>query len=851
MYQNIYITHWSDDGSSNVYLWDDELGLQIIPYYEFNYAYVPHKSGKYTSIYGHSVAKVKRWAGHDLVFESDVPRETRVLTDLYIDSDEPSDNHIVGNFDIEVDSEDGFPNVEIADKEITSIAFHNSKTDKYNLFVLDHHEQITDRVEGNVTVNRYTTEYELLTDFLDWYTKQKFTILTGWNIAYFDIPYLYRRLSVVLDTNSANMLSPVNIVKWRQRNDDARYVIAGVSCLDYLEMYKKFTYSERPNYRLGTISMLEIGKDKYEFEGSLAKLFKEDIHGFIQYSLTDVVLVKELDDKLKLIELVRGICHVGHVPYEDYPYSSKFIEGTIITYLHRKNIICPNKPFGGRDEMERRKESGEEGFTGAFVKDPVTGLHDWVFSLDIQSLYPSIIMSLNISPETKCGRVLSFDMNKHLSGKLDKYQVSYDNLSGIHHFNKQQFLEFLETEGLSISSNGILYNTKVDGIIPEILDNWFSERAKFKALAEEYRVKDDKENAEYYDRRQHVQKIFLNSVYGALGLPIFRFYDLDNALAVTSSGQDVIKTSAKYVNTICNKAVGGDVDNCIYIDTDSLFFSSVSFSNENLLENKTYEENLQFCIDTARTVEKQLNMFYNVMTKKMFNIDKHRIVIKGETIAKTALWVVKKRYAMMKVYDLEKNKPVDNKIVVKGLDTVRSSFPPAFNRFMSNMLKDILSKVPKEDVDKTILQFKKELPTINYLEIARNISIKDLDKYDDDKSSLSFVKFKTKTPAHVKAGIAYNRLLTTKKLNKKYPLIRSGDKIKYAYLKTNPYQIDALAVKGFEDPPEIVEYLVTYIDHDKLFDKELRNKLTEFYHVLGWGLISTDVNQTAKKFLSY
>lgn len=836
MYQNIFITNRTPEEPPTVYLWDDVNDLVIHPYADFDYAYRKDPNGTHTSIYGHKVKKVFSWNDDTQdTFESDVPRETRVLTDVYIDSDELSTGHNLGVLDIEVSSEGGFANIERADREVLSIAFYNKNLDEYVIFLLDPNNKVGDRQKDNVTILSFKTEEDMIQGFLMWYKDQRFTILTGWNVSGFDITYLYRRICVILGEDTAAMLSPVGLLKWSKSRE--RYLLAGVAVLDYLEMYRKFTYTTRANYRLDTIGQLEVGMRKVGLDKNLDEIYREDIEKFIEYNLHDVRIVVALDKKLKLIELVRGICHAGHVPYEDYAYSSRFIEGTILVYLHRKGIICPNKPIDGQEQMRNREE---EKFAGAFVKEPHHGLHEWVFSLDLQSLYPSVIMSLNISPETKVGKVTNWNLDAHMKGDIKEYEVI--SQGNRFKFNATDFMKFMDTMAFTLSSNGILYLTDKVGIIPEILDKWFKERLEYKALMKKSLDAGDKEQAEYYDKRQHVQKIFLNSIYGTLGLPVFRFYDLDNALAVTASGQDVIKTTAMMINKRYNTAK----DECIYIDTDSVYFSAVPLFHDEV----TDDQKKLTTIELAKSTEKFVNDAYNTLAKKLFFVNKgHRFVIKGETVAKTGVWITKKRYALSKVYDLDTKRDVQ-KIIIKGLDVVRSSFPPAFNRFMSKTLENILNKMDKQGVDGTILEFHTSLPQIDYKDIARNTSVKEMSKYDE-KTNKSLMMFKKATPLHVKSALIYNRLMKKKGWDKKHTLIRDGDKIKYVYLKQNPLQIDALAFKGFDDPPELIKFLVQYMDAPKLFDTELKGKLEDFYKVLKWGQLPTETNQAASEFFAF
>jgi DNA polymerase elongation subunit (family B) len=291
-----------------------------------------------------------------------------------------------------------------------------------------------------------------------------------------------------------------------------------------------------------------------------------------------------------------------------------------------------------------------------------------------------------------------------------------------------------------------------------------------------------------------------------------------------------------------------DEDYVVYVDTDSLYASSIPLLKEN-------EDRVKGTIDIARNMENRLNKFYDEFARRFFNVTKHRFKIKGESVAKSAIWLAKKRYALLRVYDLEKNKEIDDpkkQLKVKGLDTVRSSFPMAFRKFMEQILLDILTDIPKEDIDKKILDFKEEIKKKDISQITKNTAVNDISGYDLDtkKSKKSLLQFKTGTPAHVKAAITYNRLLTMFKARRSSP-ITDGDKVRWAYLKDNPLMISELAFKGYNDPKEVMDFLHEYIDYDKIFDSELKKKLENFYTALSWGKISTEINQNAGKFFSF
>lgn len=875
MYQNIYITRRSENAQSMVYVWDDEQGLLTYPYSEFHYAYREDPKGKYQSIYGTRLSKVKRFQYDEKgLYESDVSRETRVLTDLYLNDDTPSKNVRIGVIDIEVSSVGGFASVETANKEVTAIGYYDSGEKVSYVFILDPENRITsrdyDRNGRKTYVISCPTEFDLLESFMGLYTSIMPSILTGWNIDGYDIPYLYNRLRQILGKEMANNLSPIGIVVYNEHRE--KFQIAGVSTVDYLPLYKKYTYTERPNYQLNTIGLAELGRGKVQYEGTLDDLYKNDIDTFIEYNLEDVDIVVGLEEKLKMIELIRFICHLGHVQYEDYAYSSKFIEGTILTYMHRKGLIAPNKPEGGREAFNAKMESNDDDFEGAFVKPPYPGLYEWTYSLDLASLYPSIIMTLNISPETKVGRVTNWNPEAHIKGTIAKYFVVENGKSSA--MDRDEFDAFMDEKAYNISSNGILYRTDKLGIIPEILDLWFKQRKEYKGLMFKYNQEGNTELGDYYDRRQHVQKILLNSVYGVLGLSIFRFYDLDNASAVTISGQDVIRSSAKFINgqysllgvppkestwlRTYETHLRGDYklpediiqyclnpkDHCVYIDTDSVYFTATP-----ILKGTTDEEKLQETIAFAYDMEKKLNKFYDAVAKKFFNCSSHRLSIKAEAVSRTALWIRKKRYALNKIYNLEESTPM-SKVAPKGLDIVRSSFPEAFKKFTKGVLEDILNLKGKEHIDQQILDFREAMRKMDYIKLARNTSVKDISKHETP-TWVRMNVFNKGAPAHVKAAIAYNRLLKHFGRETQYQPIRDGDKVKYVYLTPNQYRLDTIAIKTYDDPPEILALVEKHIDYDALFERELEKKLEKFYEALGWGKLPTEVNQLAYEFFSF
>ena len=836
MYQNVFF----EKEKSIIHCWDDQKGYFTSKYRR--YAYVRDGNGAHQSIHGERLKKLNFWKADDdlQLYESDVNEMTRFLIDEYGDSDEVSTGHTIMTFDIEVEMNSGLPDIETASNAITSIAGHDSVTNDYFVYVVNKGEKIDKTIKG-AKVESFDTEEGLLSAFMTKWREINPTIVTGWNIDYFDVTYLYNRYKLLFGQQFANQLSPIGKVSYNKYR--SRYIIGGVSCLDYLALYKCYNFTELPNYRLDTVASIELGRGKIEYEGNLDQLFRDDIEKFIEYNLVDVELVVDLDKKLQFIDLARAICHTGHVFYEDFLFSSKWLEGAILTFLRRSGRVAPNKP-----RRKPRNEDGSDGegkFTGAYVKEPKPGLYKWVYDLDLTSLYPSIIMSINISPETKIGKLKGYSAEQHMKGNLETYSIVDDSGNEFPPLPKEKFLKFIEKNKYSVAANGVLYRTDKVGVIPEILSVWFDKRVEYKNLMKKYGKEGNDEQYKFYGKRQLVQKIMLNSLYGVLGLPSFRFYDVDNAEATTITGQTVIKTTELIANQYYSKVIGKEDDYNVYTDTDSVFYQAaplVKSRNPELNEDSD-EEMIPAILSAAKEVETHINKVYDTMAKRLFNIDSHKFDIKQETIAKGGFWVSKKRYAQWIINDNE----VDcDKLDVKGLDVKRSSFPTYFKEVMKTVLLDILRSVDKKQIDTKILDYKKEMEDRPFIDIAKNSAVKGMSKYTTKTQVLG--EFKKGSPAHVKAAITYNQLLAFYKVPYKYEPMKDGDKIKWVYLKKNPLGLEATGLKGHNDPPQILKLVEQYIDYDKIWEKELENKLDDFYKAMDWEKPNPNLNKASEFF---
>ena len=820
-----------------MHLWDDLKGHLEIPFRK--YAYVKDSNGQHVSLYGDRLKRVTNWDKDDpTLHESDVPPMTRFLVDQYGDSDEASTGHRIMFFDIEVEVTEGFPDVQKAQNPITSIALYDSTTEKYFTYCFDPHKRIDNYTKGDESVEFYETEYEMLNQFFQKYLEIRPTILSGWNSEFFDIPYLYNRAVRVLGPEVANLLSPISQVIYSEYKK--KHTIAGVSSLDYLQLYRQFTFTQQSSYRLDYIGEVEVGMKKVDYEGTLNDLYDNDLQTFIDYNIRDVRILVELDKKLDFIEIARGIAHLGHVPYEDINMSSRWLEGAILVYLKKIGVVAPNKP-------PRPKKFSDDKFTGAYVQEPQAGKHKWVYDLDITSMYPSVIRSLNISPETKIGKVIGWNDEEFIKKSTEKtYTMLNKKGKEMGKMTKQELQQYFDEADVSISSNGIIYRTDKQGLIPALLEKWFNERVEMRKLVKKFNEQGDTEKENYFDRRQHIQKIVLNSLYGVLGLSVFRFYDIDNAEATTSTGQQLIKFSKRITNHFYNNELGTNDDYVIYIDTDSIFASAVPlvqkrFPNQELTETMMTQRIMEICAE----VQDYLNESYNYFAKKFCNIDKHVFDIKQEVVAKTGLFITKKRYGLRIINDAGRKV---NKTHVKGLDTIRSNFAVAMKDLLQKVLDDILADVPKEKIDERISIFKRNMTSLHYDVMANPIGVKGIGKYEVKDSENAFSQYKKGTPVHVKSAINYNSLIDYWYEGKRYEKISNGNKIKWVYLKENEFGFDSIAYKGYEDPPQILDMIKKYIDHKKMYEQAMSKKIGMFYQALNWGGVEDTTTSMSRFF---
>jgi len=865
MYNGIYY----DKFNEKIHLWTDEVGDE--PRYSIHkfkkYAFAETTNGEEITIDGRRCTKVHDWSDSSVklgkIFEHDVLDTTRFIVDRYINSDDLPAKYCVEFIDIEtIKGETGHSSTTDAADVVNAITVRYTGDDTYYCMVLNTNDTdnyantrtdedktiVMGGIPTTVKLSTFSSESDLLLYYLDLHCKFKPNVLTGWNVSSFDVPYLYHRIRLILGNTQLKKLSPdAGIVRASYRDTRTYITIAGCAVLDYLELYKEYTFTEKPNYRLNTIATDVLGRGKVEYEGDLNYLYKTDIDKFILYNITDVELVYAMDQKLDFIAIGIGLAHKGHVDYENIFRPSLVIDGAVITFTKRNNLIATTN-------NSKKSESAE----GAYVKIPKPDLYKWIYDLDLTSLYPMNIITLNISPEVKHATILNYEVDEITKNKPDKifYLYSFEDKKEIELKGTDGLIKYVKEKGTSISSNGMLYNLDKKGVVPSILEMWFAERVEFTNLRSSCIKEKNNELAQYYDRKQHIQKILLNTVYGVLLLESFRFYDMDNGEAVTITGQSVIKWSMDIANLYYKTKTKNSeyVDHVIYCDTDSMMLPLLPLLEvmPEYSSKLTNEEIIQLSIPIINDIQEFVNKSYDVYSDRCHNVPVHRWNIKQEWIARRGFWSgnttkdkvtagnkstrsfkgVKKRYALWLVN--EKGNPI-NKLEVKGLEVVRSNFPKIFREFMSSILVSILNDVDKQDLTKSIREFYNKINECSMFDIMTPTGVNNIDKYEDSPGSI---------PIHVRSAINYNKLLKIN--NSTCTPIMSGDKIMWCYLRDNPYNFDTIALRGFDDDETVYQFVHTYIDKTQMFEKGLKDKLQNFWTSLNWGPI--EMNALRNKF---
>ena len=707
--------------------------------------------------------------------------------------------------DIECSAENGFPDVENPTEEILAITVKNQSNKQ--IITWGTGEFKTDRPD--VTYIRCKSEKSLIMEFMKFWIKNYPDVITGWNTKFFDIPYLFNRIRNLVDEKVLKRFSPWNLVEREsivvRGRPQTHYNIFGIVMLDYLDLYKKFIPTKQESYRLDYIGKVELGiqKDENPYD-TFRDWYTKDFQSFVDYNIKDVEIVDGLEDKLKLIELVLTMAYEAKVNYNDVFSQVRMWDMLIYNYLKKDNIMIPPK----EDNVK------EDKYDGAYVKDPITGMHNWIVSFDINSLYPHLIMQYNISPE----KIIGVKSNGITVNKL---------------LNHATPLTHLKTEGACITPNGAMFKTDSPGFLPRLMEKMYNDRVKFKTLAfqakKEYQKTKDPKTAKEISRCHNIQwakKIALNSAYGAIGNQYFRYYDVRQATAITTSGQFVIRFIEKNVNEYMNRILKthDKVDYIVASDTDSIYLTLDKLV-EATCKGKTKEQTLKFL---NKVVSSRIEPFIDKCFAELAdytNAISQKMVMKREVIADKGIWTAKKRY-MLNVLDEEGITYEEPKLKVMGIEAVKSSTPEVCRGKIKQAIKLIMTK-DEDTLQNFVADFKKDFYNMTAEQISFPRSCNNLIKYKH--SNNIFIKG---TPIHVKGALIYNHQVRQFKLGRKYPLIQEGDKIKFLKLvEANPFKFDVISYVT-KLPSEFK--LQDYIDYDTMFQKTFLDPMSFILNSIGW-----------------
>ena len=712
--------------------------------------------------------------------------------------------------DIEVQAERGFPDPESCSEEMLTISIQDYTTKEITTWGRKPYTP----TQKNVTYHHYSDEVAMLNAFLYWWTQNTPDVITGWNVRLYDIPYLCGRISRIMSEKKMKLLSPWGLVTrdeaWISGRKFNVFDVAGLTTLDYLELYKKFTYKAQESYRLDYIAQVELGQKKLDH--SEFETFKDFYRGnwkkFVDYNIIDVELVDRLEDKMKLIELALTMAYTAKVNYVDVMYQVRMWDTIIYNYLKKRNIVIPPKDRTDKDSK----------FAGAYVKEPKPGKYDWVVSFDLNSLYPHLIMQYNISPETLVDE-------KHPSTTVDRIL--------------EEELTFEMYKDYAVCANGAMYRKDVKGFLPELMEKMYAERVIFKKrmlqAKQEYEKTPTKALEKEIARCNNIQmakKISLNSAYGAIGNQYFRYYKLANAEAITLSGQVSIRWIENHVNDYLNNLLKTKkVDYVIASDTDSIYIDFGPLVNKffgNIIDNKT---KLVEVID--KICQDKLEPFIENSYQKLatyVNAYDQKMQMKRENIADRGIWTAKKRY-ILNVWDSEGVRYEEPKLKIMGIEAVKSSTPAPCRKMIKDALNLMMGGTEDEVIDfidDARAKFKKMPPE----DISFPRTVSDVNKHKSHSTI-----YAKGTPIHVRGALLYNYYVKENKLDNKYSLINNGEKIKFVYLKkANPIRENVISfISDF--PLELG--IDKYIDYDLQFEKAFLDPVKVILDAIGWNVEKT------------
>ena len=738
---------------------------------------------------------------------------------------------LIAVVDIEVGSENGFPDPYDANEPITAITITYMGEPPIVLGCGDY------VVQGNETYIKCRDEWTLCKKFIELWSRKYPDVITGWNTKFFDIPYLINRFNKIVGDLETKKLSPWNFIKNRTTVINGRqliaYEIVGIASLDYIELYKWYAPGgkSQESYRLDNIAQVELGEGKISYDeyDNLHQLYRLNYQKFIEYNIKDVDLILRLEDKLKLLELALTLAYDTKSNFEDVFAQTRMWDSLTYSYLLQQNIIVPPKVIQEKDNA----------FEGAYVKEVQVGLHNYVASFDLNSLYPHLMMQYNISPET----LIEPENYTQEMRDIISQGVTVDKL----------LMKQVNTSGLvnaTLTPNGQFFRTDFQGFLPKMMAEMYEDRKKFKKMMlqakQEYENEKD-ESKKYeiekriarYDNLQLAKKVSLNSAYGALGSQYFRFYDLRMALGVTTAGQLSIRWIENKINSYMNNLLKTDEeDYVIASDTDSIYLNLGPLVDKMYPEKTDVNKIITFM---DRVCEDRLQPYIDKSYQELatyVNAYEQKMQMKREGLADKGIWTAKKRY-ILNIYNNEGVQYAEPKMKVMGLEMVKSSTPAAIREKMKESIKIMISGT-EDDIHKFIADFKEEFKKLPPEDISTPRGMNGLKTYSD-----AVTLYKKGTPIHVKGAIIYNHHLKQLGLTKKYELIKEGEKIKFTYLKIpNPFK-DTVISYTSRLPKEFG--LDNYVDYDLQFEKTFLDPIRIILDCIGW---KTEKSNSLEDFFS-
>ena len=714
----------------------------------------------------------------------------------------------VTSIDIETKFGDGFPEPALADQEVTAITMKNNIDDTYYTFGCGEYDVDNALLQTHEVIYvKCADERELLNKFVYHWSKTSHDIVTGWNCEFFDIPYLINRIKRVFDNGREKFLSPWRMIDERETHTGygqttLKYEIKGVAILDYMAIFKKFGYSYGPqeSYKLDHIANVVLGEKKLDFgeASDLNELHDNDYQKFIDYNIKDVELIDRMEDKLGLISLCLTMAYRGGVNYEQVLGTVAIWDSIIYRDLHAKRIAVP-----------QNSESFKGAYPGGYVKEPHVGMHDWVCSFDLNSLYPSIIMQYNMSPET-----ILLD---------DEPGVNVESVLDGHIKN--------DKPDTALAVNGVRFSTKKLGIIPAIIQEIYDDRVKFKQaqLKAEQELELTATKSEVYGlekriaiakNQQMALKILLNSLYGAMGNKWFRYFDMRIAEGITLTGQATIRWAENNLNDYLNKALQTKKDYVVAIDTDSVYVRLDEFVNR--LGPANPIDFLDKMCSTA--LEDALTECYDRLFKTLGGIE-NKMVMGREVIANRGIWTAKKRY-ILNVHDNEGVRYAQPKLKIMGIEAIKSSTPAICRQALKDIFKRIID-TDQETVQADIANFKLAFKQASAEQVAFPRGVNNLNKWTSKETI-----YKKGTPIHIRGAILHNNIVNTQKLGRSIQKITSGDKVKFTYLvKPNPIKENVIS---FVDYLPRQFKLEQYIDYNLQFEKTFLGAIEPVLDAVGW-----------------